>query len=165
MMHLLRLSEAGRMAYRICMKFTLQTDAHLNLVRSCTPTEIYLRDQVIRASAIFTADQLLLGWTPRTISALRAEHLQAVLALGPEVILLGTGARQEFPDASVMRAAQIAGVGLEVMDTRAACRTYNVLVAEGRRVAAAILIEGTVERTPREDTGSKSSDHQPIIRS
>lgn len=147
------------------MKFTLQTDAHLNLVRSCTPAEIRVRDQVIHTSAILTADQLVLDWAPRAIGALRAEHLQAVLALKPELILLGTGERQQFPDASVMRAAQSVGVGFEVMDTRAACRTYNVLVQEGRRVAAAILMEGTVERTPGEDTGNKSSDHQPIIRS
>jgi uncharacterized protein len=153
------------MAYRIRMKFTLQSDAHANLVRSCTATEIHVHDQVIRASAILSADQLVLDWAPHTIGALRAEHLEPVLALAPELILLGTGERQQFPDASVARAAQKAGVGFEVMDTRAACRTYNVLVQEGRRVAAAILMEGSVERTPGEDTGNKSSDHQPIIRS
>lgn len=153
------------MPYRIRMKFTLQTDARLNLVRSCTSTEIRVRDQVIRTSAILTADQLVLDWVPRAVGALRAEHLEPVLALGPELILLGTGEHQQFPDATVMRAAQRAGVGLEVMDTRAACRTYNVLVQEGRRVAAAIVMEGTAERTPGEDTGNKSLDHQPIIRS
>src|SRR5262245_52857768 len=129
------------MPYRIDMKFTLQADAHVNLVRSCTPTEIRVRDQVIRASAILTADRLVLDWAPRAIGALAAEHLEPVLALTPELILLGTGERQQFPDPSVARAAQRAGVGFEVMDTRAACRTYNVLVQEGRRVAAAILME------------------------
>lgn len=153
------------MAYRSGMKFTLQTDAHVNLVRSCTPAEIRVRDQLIHASAILTADRLVLDWAPRTVDALRAEHLAPVLALEPELILLGTGARQQFPHASVARAAQSVGVGFEVMDTPAACRTYNVLVQEGRRVAAAIVMEGSAERTPGEDTGNKSSDHQPIIRS
>jgi uncharacterized protein len=128
------------MAYRNGMKFTLQTDPQVNLVRSCTSEELRVRDQLINRSAIVMADTLIVDWPPRSVAELTPAHLRAVLDLEPEVILLGTGARQEFPDASFTRAARDAGVGLEVMDTRAACRTFNVLVQEGRRVAAAILI-------------------------
>jgi uncharacterized protein len=74
------------------------------------------------------------------IEDLEVEHLQAVLALEPQIILLGTGERQVFPAPAIAAAVQAAGIGLEVMDTRAACRTYNVLVQEGRRVAAALIV-------------------------
>jgi len=147
------------------MKFTLQTDATLNLVRACTAAQIRVRDHVITSSAILTGEKLVLDWPPRSVATLTPDHLRTVLALEPELILLGTGERQCFPDPSVMDVALGAGVGLEVMDTRAACRTYNVLVQEGRRVAAAVLIEAGARRAPGEDTGNKSIDHQPIVRS
>ena len=61
--------------------------------------------------------------------------------LGAEIVLLGTGARQRFPHPRLTRALAQAGIGLEVMDLQAACRTYNILVAEERKVAAALLFE------------------------
>lgn len=122
------------------MKFSLQSDPGSNLVRACTATEIRVGDRIITTSAILSADRLVLDWQPRTAGELTAQHLHEVLALEPEVILLGTGERQEFPDSGVLRVALERGVAVEVMDTRAACRTYNVLVQEGRRVAAAVLL-------------------------
>jgi uncharacterized protein len=65
-----------------------------------------------------------------------------VFALNVDVVLLGTGRTQEFPAARILAAAGRAGVGLEVMDTAAACRTYNVLLQEERRVAAALMLSG-----------------------
>jgi uncharacterized protein len=122
------------------VKFSLQTGEGVNLVRACTATEIRVGERLITTSAILTADRLVLDWPPRTAAALTGEHLREVLALGPELILLGTGERQEFPEAGVLRVALEQRVAVEVMDTRAACRTYNVLLQEGRRVAAAILM-------------------------
>lgn len=122
------------------MKFSLQSDPGINLVRACTATEIRIGDRVITTSAILSADRLVLDWQPRAAGELTAQHLREVLALEPEVILLGTGERQEFPDSAVLRVALERGVAVEVMDTRAACRTYNVLLQEGRRVAAAVLL-------------------------
>ena len=66
--------------------------------------------------------------------------LEPLLGLAPEVVLLGTGARQHFPDAQVLRILHQQRIGVEVMDTSAACRTYNVLVTEGRSVAAALIV-------------------------
>ncbi|HKE43385.1 MAG TPA: Mth938-like domain-containing protein [Steroidobacteraceae bacterium] len=125
------------------MQFSLQSSPDLNLVRACSAHEIRVREHVIRRSAVLTAEHIVFEWPPTRISELRAVHLQAVLALEPEIILLGTGERQIFPAAEIRSAVQHAGVGFEVMDTRAACRTYNVLVQEGRRVAAALIIGDT----------------------
>ncbi|MBI3560486.1 MAG: Mth938-like domain-containing protein [Gammaproteobacteria bacterium] len=88
-------------------------------------------------SVIISSDDLIQTWPPQHLDELQTEHLTTVLALQPEVILLGTGETLRFPD-SVLLANT--GVGIEVMDTGAACRTFNILVAEGRRVVAAIFM-------------------------
>ena len=67
--------------------------------------------------------------------------MQQLLALGSEIILLGTGSRLRFPPAPLLRLFLAARIGLEVMDLQAACRTYNILAAEGRNVAAALLFD------------------------
>ena len=72
---------------------------------------------------------------------LQAADLEPVLALRPELLLIGSGVRQEFPDQALFRALYESRIGFEIMDTAAACRTYNVLVAEGRDVAAALIVE------------------------
>lgn len=140
------LSGPEAMRYRTTVKFTLQNEPGKNLVRACTADQVIVREHEIRRSAILTADHIVFDWPPLTAEALTPADVEAVLALEPEVILLGTGARQRFPHPAIARAVQSAGVGFEVMDTPAACRTYNVLVQEGRRVAAAILIEAAPSR-------------------
>ena len=122
------------------MKFTLQNDATINLVQACSDSEVRVGDRVVRSSCILSARRIETDWPPREVAALTAQHLDAVLAFDPEVILLGTGARQRFPDAHVLRPALERGVAVEVMDTRAACRTYNLLAQEGRQVAAALIL-------------------------
>ena len=69
-----------------------------------------------------------------------AAALGAVLDLGPEILVLGTGERQVFPEPQVIVALAARGIGLEVMDNGAACRTYNILLAEGRKVALALIM-------------------------
>jgi uncharacterized protein len=80
-------------------------------------------------------------WKPRGVDDLTAEDFARLAALGVEIVLLGTGKRQRFPSPALSIALPAAGIGLEVMDTGAACRTYNILVAEGREVAAALVLE------------------------
>ncbi len=122
------------------MQFTLQTSADTNLVRACAAGEVRVREHVIRRSVILTASQIIFDWPPLAIEDLRTDHLDAILALQPEIILLGTGEQQVFPAAEIGATVQAAGIGFEVMNTRAACRTYNVLVQEGRHVAAALIV-------------------------
>jgi uncharacterized protein len=71
---------------------------------------------------------------------LQAHHFDAIRQLEPELVILGTGRRLRFPAAAMIRVLTDAQVGVEVMDTAAACRTYNILAAEGRRVVAALLM-------------------------
>ena len=93
-----------------------------------------------RDNLLVTPDQLIDGWAPGGFDALSEADFAALAALKPEVALFGSGAVMRFPHPRLTRALADAGIGLEVMDTPAACRTYNILAAEGRRVAAAILV-------------------------
>ncbi len=133
------------MLYRTHMKFALQAPSSGNLVQACSTAEIRVREHIIRTSVILTATEIVFDWPPMSVEELTPDHLQTALELEPEVILLGTGARQIFPDARVVAVVLGAGVGFEVMDTRAACRTYNVLVQEGRKVAAALILNAAAD--------------------
>lgn len=96
------------------------------------------RQHTITTSVILTPSALIEGWI-RPDDALTLAHLEQILALTPEIIVLGTGMRIRFPAAELLAHCQRQQVGLEVMDTGAACRTYNILASEGRRVCAAIM--------------------------
>jgi uncharacterized protein len=85
-------------------------------------------------------DQLIEHWPVASVAELSLEHFDNILPRKPEIILLGTGAQLRFPDYSLMARILQMRIGFEVMDTQAACRTYNILVEEGRQVAAAIIL-------------------------
>lgn len=91
-------------------------------------------------SIVVMPDQLITDWTASTLAALTAEHVAALLPLGAEVILIGTGPRLAFPRPEILAPLIRAKVGYELMDVHAACRTYNILMAEERKVAAALLL-------------------------
>jgi len=93
-----------------------------------------------RENLLVTPEQLVEGWATGGFEALAESDFAALASLRPEVALFGSGAAMRFPHPRLTRALTEAGIGLEVMDTPAACRTYNILAAEGRRVAAAILV-------------------------
>lgn len=80
-------------------------------------------------------------WTTARFDELTPGDFALLADLAPEILILGTGRRQRFPHPSLLTALHAARIGLEVMDTSAACRTYNILVAEGRHVACALLID------------------------
>jgi uncharacterized protein len=91
-------------------------------------------------SLVVMADRIE-AWRPQAFERLSAEDFAFLRELKVDIVLLGTGSRQRFPHPRLTRALADAGIGLEVMDVQAACRTYNILVAEERRVAAALLFE------------------------
>ena len=91
-------------------------------------------------SIVVLAEEVRSDWPVAGFDALAESHFSYFLALKPDVLLLGTGATQRFPHPRLYRALTDARIGVECMDTPAACRTYNILVAEGRRVIAAILL-------------------------
>jgi len=92
------------------------------------------------SSIIVTAEEVR-AWHPPSFDALAEEDFAPLAALGVEIVLLGTGPRQRFPHPRITASLARAHVGLEVMDAKAACRTYNILVAEARRVALALVFE------------------------
>jgi uncharacterized protein len=89
---------------------------------------------------VVSAQEVLEDWAAANFDALNESHFQYFLAFQPEVILIGTGAAQRFAHPKLYRALTDKGVGVEFMDTPAACRTYNILVAEDRKVIAAIML-------------------------
>jgi uncharacterized protein len=91
-------------------------------------------------SLVVGAESLVTDWPLDSIESLAADHLAAILALNPEIVLLGTGATFAFPDPARLAPLHDARVGVEVMDTAAACRTYNILLGEGRNVVAALIV-------------------------
>jgi len=93
-----------------------------------------------RASSLIVFPDRLVEWPVDGFDALRAEDFATLAEARPEILLLGTGARQRFPHPRLTHALMQARVGLEVMDTAAACRTYNILMTEERHVAAALLV-------------------------
>ena len=94
-----------------------------------------------RDSSVVVLPDRIEPWAVRSFDQLRSEDFTFLRDLKAEIVLLGTGARQRFPDPRYTAELARAGIGLEVMDLQAACRTYNILVAEQRKVAAALLIE------------------------
>ena len=93
-----------------------------------------------RASLVVSAERLVTDWPATSIDALAADHLAAIVEMRPEIVLLGSGAAFRFPEPALLAPLYRAGIGVEVMDTPAACRTYNILMGEGRNVVAALVL-------------------------
>ncbi len=109
-------------------------------ITAYSPTTITVNETVYRQNLILTADEIYCPWEANSLEDLDAESLAPVFDSKPAVVLLGTGSRQIFPPAQIMGLFGQRGIGLEVMDNGALCRTYNILVAEDRAVTAAILL-------------------------
>jgi len=92
-------------------------------------------------SSVVVLPEKILPWPAGTFDTLSAENFEFLKSLGAEIVLLGTGARQRFPHPRLTAPLTSTGVGVEIMDLKAACRTYNILVAEERKVAAALLFK------------------------
>ena len=94
-----------------------------------------------RSASVVVMPDRIEQWSAAAFDSLQSEHFDFLKQLGAEIVLLGTGPRQRFPHPRLTAELAKAGIGLEVMDLQAACRTYNILVAEERKVAAALLFE------------------------
>ena len=90
-------------------------------------------------NVVVMPDRILTDWGPEAFEQLAAADFDRLVELAPEIVLLGTGARLRFPRPELARRLHAARIGMEVMDIPAACRTYNILAAEERKVAAALL--------------------------
>ena len=123
------------------MQITQQRPEGINLIRRYGADFIAIGENEIRESCIVSA-RTFAPWAPRSVAELTAEHFLPLFSLNPEVVVLATGPRQVFPRAALRAEFATRKIGLEVMEIGAACRTYNVLVSEERKVLAAILLPG-----------------------
>ncbi len=110
------------------------------LIRGYEAGRIQVNEEIYAHSLVITPQYLNPEWPPQSVGEVKDAHLESIISLEPEVVLLGTGLRLRFPSPRVMAFFRQRMVGIEAMDTAAACRTYNVLMSEGRSVAAALLI-------------------------
>ncbi|MFC5435234.1 Mth938-like domain-containing protein [Rhodanobacter umsongensis] len=122
------------------MELSLDNTEGYLLVRRTAAHSITLLDRELTASFLLTPDRVVENWPVDTANALNAGYVDALLALQPELVILGSGERQIFPAAEFMAGLLRAGVGIEVMDNAAAARTYNLLASEGRRVVAGFIL-------------------------
>ena len=122
------------------MKFHLST-ASGNVVTALGPGWIRIGADEYRENVVLTSAAVATGWAPSGFEGLTDADFAQLLAQKPEVVLFGAGATIRFPHPRLTRPLTDAGVGVEVMDTPAACRTFNILAAEGRSVVAALLLD------------------------
>jgi len=123
------------------VKFTLDARTDMNIVRGYASGAVRVGDRVVSRPFILAADALITEWDAPSVTELAPQHLEPVFELKPEVVLLGTGETQRFPSARVREAFAARGIALEAMDLGAACRTYNILVQEERRVVALLFVD------------------------
>lgn len=111
-----------------------------HVVRRVSAHALVVDEREFSASLVLAPDQAIVDFAPRNVAELDDTAIDTVLSLAPALVLLGTGARQQFPAQAVMAAFLRRGIGIEAMDNAAAARTFNLLAAEGRRVVAVFLL-------------------------
>jgi uncharacterized protein len=122
------------------MRFAEDKVAGQNLIHAYAPGAITINDTVYSRSLIVTAEKIIDDWKPQSLDALKPDHFAVLTKLELEIVVLGTGATLRFPSPGITAPLIKSSIGLEVMDTAAACRTYDILLSENRRVAAALLM-------------------------
>lgn len=121
------------------MKLHLETPGSY-IIRAYGQGRIKINQDEFTSTVAITRDTLLDDWKPQSLEALTAEDLTRLLDDPPEVVIIGTGEQQRFPAPAVLAPLAQANCGIEVMDTGAACRTYNILAGEDRKVAALLFM-------------------------
>jgi len=122
------------------MKLHLATPSGINLITAYDDASVEVNRERHTTGLILLPDKLL-DWPVASFDELTREHLAALVEYRPALVLLGTGRRHRFPHPDLYRDLIAAGIGLEHMNTGAACRTYNILATEGRAVAAALIVD------------------------
>lgn len=123
------------------MKLHAAHNAGLPIFTSHGPGYVAINGTRHEGSVLVSGQQIDSGWAPNGFDGLDAQQFERLAATGAEIVLFGSGDRQRFPHPELLKPLIAQGIGLEVMDTKAACRTYNILVAEGRHVACGVIID------------------------
>jgi uncharacterized protein len=123
------------------LKLHLDQAANVNAITSYGPDYVQVNQAQHKGSIVVMAQQLIEPWRPLSFADLTAEDFEQLALLPVEIVLLGTGEQLKFPHPKLTRALMEKRIGLESMSTAAACRTYNILMGEGRAVACALLFQ------------------------
>jgi uncharacterized protein len=123
------------------VKFQPDTPTGLNTISRHEPGRIWVGSAAISHSVLVPWEGVVLPWEAMDFEALTPAHFERIAALQPEVVIFGSGSRLRFPSPALLGALHKLRIGVETMDTAAACRTYNVLVSEYRSVVAALLVQ------------------------
>ena len=121
------------------MQFSLDQDDSIALVRGYDAGILRVQNETFEQNVIISPERVI-PWEVQHIGGLNEAAFAPLFDLSPEIVLLGSGATLVFPDPKILAALSGRGIGLETMDTAAACRTYNILALEGRGVAAALFV-------------------------
>lgn len=129
------------LGYGRAMELTrdVPNDATVRIIRAYTTGSITTNFEVVTRAVVLAPDGIA-EWAPAAAAAITAADIEQLVAHAPEVILIGTGAKLVFPPQASLAPARAKRIGIEVMDTAAACRTYNLLVTDGRKVVAGLLM-------------------------
>ena len=121
----------------------LQSDPHsgANTITGYGDGYVEINQIPYSHAVLLSSDGAISEWPIQSFDSLEAVHFAQMVALKPELILIGTGSRQRFPKPELLKALIEAKIGFEIMDSQAACRTYNILVGEGRQVLLALIVE------------------------
>lgn len=123
------------------VKLHISNTAGLNLFTAYGDDYAAVNHEKHEKNLILLPGSVIPAWTTATVNTLSESDMSILLGLDTEIVLLGTGKTLRFPPSSLLRPFAPAGIGIEIMDLKAACRTYNILAAEGRKVAAALLFD------------------------
>jgi uncharacterized protein len=122
------------------MKLHLTTAENNNLITAYSESYIEVNKRRHAGSLIVRPQELILDWNVKCISDLTEQHLSKIAEFNSEVVLLGTGEKHQFLHPKIYQSLAIKGIPIECMTTAAACRTYNILMSEGRNVLAAMIL-------------------------
>lgn len=114
-------------------------------VQAYGPDWVQVANERLYSSVVLDSNGVRFAWNCQRFADLSAAHFEQLAQLQPELVLFGSGTRLRFPAAALTRALIERQIGLETMDVAAACRTYNVLAGEGRRVVVALLLESVTD--------------------
>jgi len=123
------------------MKLHIPNTGSINQFTAYGEGYVAVNTEKHQGNIIVLPEKVVTDWSTANIETLTEADMAKLLELGVEIVLLGTGNRLRFPPGPLMRPFAPAGIGLEIMDIQAACRTYNILASEGRQVAAALLFD------------------------
>ena len=121
----------------------LQSDPHsgANTITGYGDGYVEINQTPYAHAVLLSSDGAISAWPVESFDSLETSHFTQMVELKPELILIGTGSKQRFPKPELLKSLLLAKIGFEIMDSQAACRTYNILVGEGRQVLLALIVE------------------------